>query len=262
MNLIVPASYNTTFIVLSYLISCVGSFVALTAGHKIVRPNGAISVINCLSAGLALGGIGVWSMHFIGMLALKVDLAVGYALLETVVSLVAAVAATSLAFYFVARGNTLARIVGAGAVLGLGVCVMHYLGMYGMRFGGYIQWSFDIVGISVLIAIAAATAALWLSFNTSTLVLRVGAAAVMGVAVCAMHYTGMAAADFICTTPNRMALPRSWDVISSFQLPLLVSMGALGIAFVISVDQFFQRVTTAHQRKRATAAAPLRPQRR
>ena len=77
MNIVTITSYNTGYVVLSYVISLIGAFVALTAAHNIVRPNGKISLVNTLAAGLALGGVGVWSMHFIGMLALKMDLAVG-----------------------------------------------------------------------------------------------------------------------------------------------------------------------------------------
>jgi NO-binding membrane sensor protein with MHYT domain len=105
-----------------------------------------------------------------------------------------------------------------------------------------------VIIISVLIACFAATAALWLAFNTGTWAARAGAAAVMGVAVCAMHYTGMAAAEFICTTANRSALPGGFGVINSFQLPLLVTVSALAMAFLISVDQFFQRVSSSVRR--------------
>ena len=97
----------------------------------------------------------------------------------------------------------------------------------------------------MLIACVAATAALWLAFNTKTWIARAGAAAVMGVAVCAMHYTGMAAAEFICTTVNRSVLPGGFGVINSFQLPLVVTVAALSMAFLISVDQFFQRVNSS-----------------
>ncbi len=245
MNPLVTTSYNIPFVVLSFVIAIVGSFVALTAARKIRNPDGSISLINVGAAGIALGGIGVWSMHFIGMLALDMDIGVGYSVVETLVSLVAAIGATSLALGFVARKpESLGRIAGAGALLGCGVAVMHYLGMYGMRFGGYIQWAYDVVGISLVIAIVAATAALWLAFNTSTTLLRVAAALVMGVAVCAMHYTGMSAAEFICTTANRTALPRGAGIISLFDLPALVTVISLGIAIVLSVDQVMQRMLT------------------
>lgn len=242
MNSAVATSYESIYVVFSYVISVIGSFVALTAARHIVRPDGGVSAFNLLAAGLALGGIGVWSMHFMGMLALKADLAIGYSLAETLVSLVAAVIATSLALYFVAGNNTFGRIVTAGTVLGLGVCVMHYLGMHGMRFGGFFRWSFDVVGLSVVIAIVAATAALWLAFNTSNWLARAAAALVMGGAVCAMHYTGMAAASIICTTVNRTAMPRGFGVISTVQLPMVVISLALGIAAILAIQQLFQRI--------------------
>ena len=241
MNAVVATSYDSLYVVFSYLISVIGSFVALTAARNIVRPDGEISAFNVMAAGLALGGIGVWSMHFMGMLALKADLAIGYSLTETLISLIAAVVATSLALYFVAGKSSFGRIVVAGTVLGLGVCVMHYLGMYGMRFGGYFRWSFDVVGLSVAIAIIAATAALWLAFNTNNWLARGAAALVMGGAVCAMHYTGMGAANIICTTANRTAMPRGFGVISTVQLPMVVISLALGIAAILAIQQLFQQ---------------------
>ena len=243
MNPLVITSYDPFDVLLSFVISIVGSFIALTAARKIVMPNGSISYSNLIAAGLSLGGIGVWSMHFMGMLALNMDLGVSYSLAETLLSLVAAVVATSLALGFVARRpKQLMRIATAGLVLGLGVAFMHYFGMAGMRFGGYIQWSYTLIAASLVIAIVAATAALWLAFNTRPAVTRGIAAVIMALAVCAMHYTGMMAADFICTTENRLAIPTGTGVISSMDLPTLVTMLSLSIALVLSLDQVMQRV--------------------
>jgi NO-binding membrane sensor protein with MHYT domain len=241
MNPVVTTSLDGGYVSLSFLISVVGSFLALSAARDVVRRDGSISGFPLLAAGAALGGIGVWSMHFVGMLALRSDLTIGYSMTETLVSLVAAVAATSLALYFVAKHTTNTRVVTAGTVLGLGVCVMHYLGLYGMRFGGYFQWSYGLVLLSVVIAIAAAIAALWLAFHTNTWPLRIAAAFVMGVAVCAMHYTGMSAADLVCTTAYRGKLPRGFGVVSAMQLPVLVTSLAFGIAVILAVRQLFQR---------------------
>jgi NO-binding membrane sensor protein with MHYT domain len=127
---------------------------------------------------------------------------------------------------------------------------MHYLGMYGMRFGGYINWSFALVAASIGIAVVAATAALWLAFNTQPVALRLVAAAVMAVAVCAMHYTGMAAADFVCTTADRLAPPRGFGVIISTDLPDVVMVMAIGIALVLSIDLAVQKALGGSARKR------------
>lgn len=242
MNSTVVSTWDSQLVALSFVISVLGSFVALAAANMMRHADGSLSRVNTLAAGLALGGIGVWSMHFIGMAALKLDVTTGYSLIETLVSLVAAVAAATLALMYVAKDSTsLLRIAVAGAVLGIGVAVMHYLGMYGVRIGGYIAWNYGVVALSVLIAMAAASAALWLAFNTPTLGFRVLAAVVMGVAVCSMHYTGMAAADYICTTADRRAVPEGFGVIRAGQLPLLVACVALAITALIFMDQVIQR---------------------
>jgi NO-binding membrane sensor protein with MHYT domain len=249
MNPVVQTSYQLGFVAISFGISVLGAFVALNAATRIRNFNGQLSWLNTICAGIALGGIGVWSMHFIGMLALKMDMATSYGMTETLISLVAAIAATSLALAFVSRSPDLKRIIGAGTLLGLGVVVMHYLGMFGMKFGGYIQWDLGIVAASCAIAIVVATAALWLVFNTRTMPMRAAASVLMGVAVCAMHYTGMHAAEFVCTTAARSALPQGFGYISSMDLPSMVATVALAMAALISVDQAFQSASNAARRR-------------
>jgi NO-binding membrane sensor protein with MHYT domain len=242
MNPEVISSFDPLYVALSFALAFVGSFVALTAARRMIGPNGKINTFDLLAATLALGGIGVWTMHFIGMAALKMDLRVGYSMVETVISLVVVCAATAFGLVHVARNpSSTKRLLVAGAAVGLGVVVMHYLGMYGMRFGGYIDWSTALVALSILIAVVAATAALWLAFNTRPIALRLVAAVVMAVAVCAMHYTGMAAADFVCTTADRLAPPRGFGVIISTDLPDVVTVMAIGIALVLSIDLLVQK---------------------
>ncbi|MGE8317504.1 MAG: MHYT domain-containing protein [Comamonas sp.] len=246
-------SYQPSLVAVSYAISVLGAFAALTAAQRIRGPRG-LNLLNLLLAGVALGGIGVWSMHFTGMLALNLGMGSGYALVETLVSLVAAIGATSAALGFVALNPaSTARVVGAGVLLGLGVVFMHYLGMYGMRFPGYIVWTWSTVALSVLLAIAASTAALWLAFRSRSLPVRGVAAAVMGAAVCSMHYTGMAAADFICTTgpADRFAIPKGPLVISAMDLPVLTVMVAAGMAAVIGFDQLLLSMQQGRMRAKA-----------
>jgi NO-binding membrane sensor protein with MHYT domain len=239
----VATSYQLGYVALSYCVAVLGGFVALWAAQRIRRANGTISASNSLAAGLALGGIGVWSMHFIGMVALKLEAASAYSLWETGVSLVAAVIGSALALAYVARApERLGRIAGAGFVLGMGVVVMHYLGMFGLKIPGYIQWDYGIVAGSAVIAVLAATAALWLAFNTAGGVARAAAALVMGVAVCAMHYTGMSAASFICTS-NPAIAPTGMGYFSPAQLPAIVAFVALTTAALIVVYQVYQEST-------------------
>ncbi len=250
MNPTVLSSYQPLYVALSFLFAVAGSFVALTAATRIKQADGTFSTANTVTAGLALGGIGVWAMHFVGMLALKLDVASSYAMVETGLSLLAAILAASLALGYVARApKRLGRMMLAGALLGLSVVVMHYLGMYGMKIGGYIQWDYAVVAASIAIAIVAATAALWLAFHTTALLQRLGAALVMAVAVCAMHYTGMAAAEFVCTTANRTAVPQGFGYVSSFSIASLVIIAALSMMFLIAMSLMFQPATLAGARK-------------
>jgi NO-binding membrane sensor protein with MHYT domain len=240
---LLPVSYDLSMIILSWVVSGIGAFTALSAiGRARQSDSGRVDRFNVLLAGVALGGVGIWSMHFIGMLAWKVDLGVGYSLLETMVSLVAAVIVSALALGFVAKGPATWRLLVAGPVAGIGVTVMHYLGMYSMRFYGFFAWDWNTVALSALIAMTAATAALWLAFNTHKTWHRALAAPVMATAVCTMHYTGMTAASVMCTTSNRKAmLP---DLLRPSDLPLLVLTIALGVALMIGTDLTIQRVTS------------------
>ncbi|WP_353233896.1 MHYT domain-containing protein [Diaphorobacter ruginosibacter] len=239
MNAVVNTSYSTELVVLSYVISVIGAFVALYSAGRL-RPdsrNRRAYFFSIAGAGVAFGGIGVWSMHFIAMLAMRMDVGLGYSIWETLISLIAAIAISSLAFHIVAlKPDSPPRLLTAGAMLGMGAVMMHYLGMYGMRFGGHFQWDLNRVGISVAIALIAATVALWLAFHVQHLGSRIMAAFVMAIAVCAMHYTGMSAAEFICTTENRRAIPSGSDIVSVLDLPLMVITLAVGMSMALLLD--------------------------
>ena len=243
MDPVVTSEYRLHLVAISFALAFIGSLIALMVTRRIRRQNGDVNRTTAITAGVALGGIGVWSMHFMGMVALKLNVASSYGILESAVSLIAAIACTSIALIIVSKApDRLPRILGSGLMLGSGVVVMHYLGMYGMKISGYIVWDFGMVAVSVLIAIVAATAALWLAFNTNSMGSRIAASAIMAVAVCAMHYTGMGAADFICTTPDRFATVQGWGLVSSFGLGSIVAVCAFGMALVISLDLYLQWV--------------------
>lgn len=247
INPVVTTSFDTVFVWLSLTVAIVGSFLGLTAASRILQTNGRINIGNAVAAGLALGGVGIWAMHFIGMLALKMDVGRSYAMMETLASLAAVVIATSAALGYAAKDpKAIGRLVGGGMALGLSIVFMHYLGMAGMNFFGYVTWDYGLVALSVVIAVVAATVALWLSFNSAHLTRRVGAAVVMGVAVCAMHYTGMLAADFVCTTDNRNAIPSGAGMVADFGLPRLVLAVSMMVVVLLSMHQFLE-----HAREKA-----------
>lgn len=242
-------TYDLWLVFASFLVSTAGAYTSLWVAASMLKDQerGA-SKLNIFLAGLALGGVGIWSMHFLGMIAYQVPVGVGYQPFETLISLVAAVAVSSVALGYIAVERvSLRRLLVAGPMAGLAVAAMHYLGMDAMRFGGYFDWSWSLVGLSVLIAMVAATAALWLAFNAHSRTHRVGAALVMGAAVCTMHYTGMAAASVICTSADRLAVADG--LLRPRDLSFYVILVAISIAAMITMDVMMQRMQRAQLAK-------------
>lgn len=221
-------SYSLSLVALSYAISVFGSFTALQLAIRIPQAKGSELYGWLLGAALALGGGGIWSMHFIAMLAFKTPMEVGYDPVITVASLVLAVVVVAIGFAIVGRGTgTLANLLSAGLVAGLGVCGMHYVGMAAMIMPADISYDTTRFGLSVLIAVVAATVAMWLAFNLRGTFQRFGSAFVMGVAVCGMHYTGMSA---LIMTPN----PDKLTAITSIGVPATtVAISIFGVALIL-----------------------------
>jgi len=244
---VLATGHDLWMVAASFLVSTFGAYAALWVATTFrLSGDGRLSRFNVLMAGLALGGVSIWSMHFLGMIAFKAPVLIGYDPLLTGVSLVAAVAVSSLALgYMAARPFAVSRLLVAGPLAGLGVALMHYMGMYGMKFGGYFEWAPMLVGLSLVIAVVAATAALWLAFHARGTLYRAAAAAVMGVAVCSMHYTGMAAASLVCSTPDTPT--RMAGLLRPDDLGLFVIVVAICLVLMIMADSMMQRM---HARER------------
>jgi NO-binding membrane sensor protein with MHYT domain len=217
--------YQWMGVAVSYVVAVLGSFAALQCARHMFDKHGKLDWAMGASAALALGGIGIWSMHFIGMLAYRPGVAVSYEVVPTVLSLVAAIVISGMALYLAGRQGrfTVGGWLAGSVLAGVGVCVMHYIGMYAMNMRASMSWDVTIIGISVAIAIGAAGAALWLAFHLDRLWQQVAAALVMGVAVCAMHYTGMSSVSLICTA---QAQPGHW-LVSNAYLDVVVFVTAL-----------------------------------
>ena len=228
---VVEYGYDWTLVALSFAISVLGSYAALTLAAE--RGDTRDRVVG---PGVALGGCAIWSMHFIGMAAYETPLYISYDAFPTLVSLLCAVLITGLGFRIAARGpKHLPNLLVGGAVIGMGVVVMHYLGMAAMTLRALMEWNFPIVLLSVVIAVVAATVALWLAFNVKTPAQRFAAAFVMGVAVCAMHYTGMAAATLICTTRVQHS---AFSLNGTYMAYLVFFVAAMALGFGRVQDRF------------------------
>ncbi|WP_367138623.1 MHYT domain-containing protein [Saccharothrix sp. HUAS TT1] len=181
---------------LAYLVSAIGSLLGLAcmARARAERSTGQ-KVRWTVFGAFAIGGIGIWLMHFIAMLGFDIPgVPVKYSAPLTALSAVVAIGVVGFGLSLVTLlPFTKLRLVVAGTLAGLGVAGMHYLGMSALRFRGEISYEPALVALSCVIAVVAATAAFWFTLVVRTTPARIAAGLIMGVAVTGMHYTGMAA---------------------------------------------------------------------
>ena len=194
-------SYSPSLVVISLCVAILASYTALDLAGRIATAKGRAVYLWMAGGALAMG-VGVWSMHFIGMLALRLPFALGFDLDITALSLLIAVLSSGFALWLVSQPRLPAWQLAFGAlVMGAGIASMHYTGMAAMRMTPGIDYDPALFGASLLIAVVASGAALWIAFNLRrntpyVRLARGGAAVVMGIAIVGMHYTGMAAARF------------------------------------------------------------------
>ena len=194
-------SYSPSLVVISLCVAILASYTSLDLAGRIATAKGRAVYLWMAGGALAMG-VGIWSMHFIGMLALRLPFALGFDLGITALSLLIAVLSSGFALWLVSQPRLPAWQLAFGAlVMGAGIASMHYTGMAAMRMTPGIDYDPALFGASLLIAVVASGAALWIAFNLRrntpyVRLARGGAAVVMGIAIVGMHYTGMAAARF------------------------------------------------------------------
>jgi NO-binding membrane sensor protein with MHYT domain len=194
--MVITGTYDPYLVALSILVATFASYTALDLGGRVAPAQGPTHRIWLVAAALIMGG-GIWSMHFVAMLAFVMPMPMSYDVGLTVLSLVLAILAASGGFYVISRpGLSRLRLVLSGVFMGVAISGMHYTGMAAMR--GPVELSYDSlwVALSVIIAIGVATAALWLAYRSTEAGQKLAAAIVMGVAISGMHYTGMRATFF------------------------------------------------------------------
>lgn len=211
--------------VLSYLMACVGGALGLRATLRAMQAGTGRARRNWLIAAAVAIGTGIWTMHFIAMLGFTVvGSEVRYDVPLTLLSLLVAILVVGVGVFVVAHGGgTLSSLFGGGLATGFGVAAMHYIGMSAVNVNGAIRYEPWEVGASIVIAALAATAALWASLRISNPLATLGASLVMGVAVSAMHYTGMAS---VRVTVASGAPPPSGATAMDFIFPLTVGLGS------------------------------------
>ncbi|NEC53715.1 hypothetical protein G3I18_34985 [Actinospica acidiphila] len=187
-------SYGLVTPVAAYLVACLGGALGLRCTTRSLREGGQSWKPGWLALGAASIGCGIWTMHFIAMLGFSVnETSIRYDMTLTLVSLAVAIAVVAVGVFIVGyRGTGRATLLTAGVITGLGVAGMHYIGMASMRMRGALEYDTLLVVLSVVIAIVAATAALWAAVSVRGFKASMGASLIMGLAVTGMHYTGMA----------------------------------------------------------------------
>src|ERR1700716_4668591 len=199
--MVVTGTYNPHLVALSILVAAFASYTALDLGGRVAATRGVAPRVWLVAAAIAIGG-GIWSMHFIAMLAFNIPIPMSYDTGLTTLALVVAIFVTGAGFYFINRQSAPPlSLVFSGIFMGLGIAAMHYIGMAAMREHAELSYDSLFVALSLVIAIGASTAALWLAFRTTDLGQQLVAAVVMGLAISGMHYTAMRAAIFTVHGP-------------------------------------------------------------
>lgn len=229
--------YNYYIVGLSIAIAILASYSALNITSKISDANGK-SKFFWLIGGAMVMGSGIWSMHFVGMLAMHMNMNVRYDVFLTIMSMLVSVVSSFIAFYITMPKNiNWSKIAIGGFIMGSGIVIMHYMGMEAMLIHAEISYDPGIWVLSAIIALVASYAALLLFLrfrnHPKSSFLKWGSAVVMGFAVCGMHYTGMKAARFDAHVGMITQPPQSVDFLLLYGVTvtifaiLLVSWGAM-----------------------------------
>jgi PAS domain S-box-containing protein len=259
-DLILNGQYDLRLVGLSCVIAVFASFASLNLAGRIRTSTGGAQVLWLCSAAIALGG-GIWSMHFVAMLAFSMPVAISYDFLWTSASMLLAIVAVGIGYALIAFGSLKpARLLLAGLITGIGVVIMHYSGMEAMLMRATIAYDRTLFIASIVIAVTAACVALWLSFRLEGLLMKLGASFVMGAAIAGMHFTGMFAATFrLCLTADPMIAVGGLDsrllaVIISGAAFVILSLGLASALF----DQRLTRQATADAEKLMRSQARFR----
>jgi diguanylate cyclase (GGDEF)-like protein len=244
---------QTGLVALSVAVAIVAGYLALDLAQRSAGTGGWSRRAWIVAGGVTLG-LGIWSMHFIGMLALEMAMPVGYDLPLVALSMFAAIAGAVIALAVVARPDAGRRgLFSASAFMGLAIAAMHYLGMASMEMEATITWNATLVALSLAIAFGASLAALYLVMQLGRNRFRLGfarravAGVVLGLGIAGLHYTAMAAATF---EPTMNGIDMQQASLGAGGLVVLLALGAaLMLAILIG--------GAAADQRRAAAATDL-----
>jgi diguanylate cyclase (GGDEF)-like protein len=234
-----PSSYSGLLVAFSLLVAVLASYTALNMAGRVSSTLGKASWVWLVGGSFAMG-FGIWAMHFVGMLAFNLPITLSYDLPLTGLSLAIAMASSAFALLLVCQARLpIGRLCLGAILMGAGIAAMHYTGMSAMKMEPGIVYDPLLFVVSVLIAMLASGAALWIAFrlrsdDEQVLFKRIGASLLMGCAIVGMHYTGMAAAQFpegsYCGASDYGIEPK-WLAM----LVIVFSLAVFAIALVVSM---------------------------
>ncbi|MCO7521006.1 MULTISPECIES: EAL domain-containing protein [unclassified Pseudomonas] len=251
-------SYSSSLVLISLCVAILASYTALDLTGRIATAKGR-AVYLWMGGGAFAMGIGIWSMHFIGMLAFSLPIELGYDAALTALSLLIAVASSGFALWLVSQPKLPWLQLAFGAlIMGTGIACMHYMGMAALRMQPGIDYDPTLFGASLGIAVGASAAALWIAFRLRQHTpyvrqIRGLAAVVMGIAIVGMHYTGMAAANFPAGSfCGALATGLAGDGLD--YLVLITTLAVLAVALLTSVLDARLEARTAELARSLTLA--------
>ncbi|KKO15168.1 putative bifunctional diguanylate cyclase/phosphodiesterase [Pseudomonas putida] len=252
-------SYSSSLVLISLCVAILASYTALDLTGRIATAKGRAACLWMGGGALAMG-IGVWSMHFIGMLAFSLPIDLGYDLALTAFSLLIAVLSSGFALWLVSQPSLPWQQLAFGAlIMGAGIAFMHYTGMAALRMLPGIDYDPTLFGASLLIAVGASAAALWIAFRLRAHTpyvrqIRGLAAVVMGFAIVGMHYTGMAAANFSDGSFCGALVGGGLQGDGLVYLVLITTLAVLAVALLTSVLDARLEARTAELARSLTLA--------
>jgi len=256
-GLALPGSYNPILVILSILIASLAAYSAFGLADRIRVAENPLVKRSWLLAGAGAMGMGVWAMHFIGMLAFRLPVPVTYDVFTTLLSMVPAILASAVVLLVTSRIEIgRARLILSGTLMGSGIGIMHYTGMAAMRLDARMLYDPLLFTVSVVVAVVLATVSLYAkSIATSrkprSHTIKLSVALVMGCAISGMHYTAMAAAYFFPTT----GAPESAPGLDPLLLALIVSVATvLILALAIAMAKVDTHLKAAAESERTSRA--------
>jgi NO-binding membrane sensor protein with MHYT domain len=227
----------------AYLVACLGSALGLLSSERARNATGGSRKWWLAVAAASIGGLGIWGMHFTAMLGTWMGVKVAYDITTTLLSMVVAIVVVGIGLFLTLRHDGDERfwpLAAGGLVTGLGVAAMHYTGMSGIVMNADVTYSPVVVAVSVLIAVVAATAALWFTRNVSGPLAVLGASLVMGLAVTGMHYTGMHAMN--------IAIRQGAPILADNSEGLITTLIIGGVGFSVIIV-FLLALTTSDEER-------------